>query len=120
MTLNEKNGSKIVVVESAGPVITDAQSALDLMADVRYSFGCNKIVIEKQAVCEEFFDLKTKIAGEVLQKYSNYGVKIAIVGDFSVYKSKSLRDFIYECNNGNQVFFLPTKEEAIERLHNMV
>jgi len=43
-------------------------------------------------------------------------VKIAFVGDFSVYESKSLRDFIYESNKGGDVFFLPGQQEAIDKL----
>ncbi|MNC73477.1 hypothetical protein D3C75_1246860 [compost metagenome] len=60
--------------------------------------------------------MKTRLAGEILQKFINYSVKSAIVGDFSVYSSKGLKDFIYECNNGRDIFFLSTEEEAIERL----
>ena len=56
------------------------------------------------------------IAGDVLQKYINYQFKIAIVGDFSVYKSKSLKDFIYECNKGKEIFFLPNENQAVEKL----
>lgn len=59
------------------------------------------------------------MAGDILQKYTNYQVKIAIVGDFEVYGSKSLRDFIYESNKGSQVFFLPTEEAAVKKLHSV-
>ena len=44
------------------------------------------------------------MAGEILQKFINYHVKIAIYGDYSVYTSKPLRDFIYESNHGKDVF----------------
>ncbi|WP_042993841.1 DUF4180 domain-containing protein, partial [Bacillus thuringiensis] len=43
-------------------------------------------------------------------------VKIAIVGDFSMYTSKSLKDFIYECNKGKDIFYLATEQQAIEKL----
>ena len=43
-------------------------------------------------------------------------MKLAIVGDFSGYTSKPLRDFIYESNNGSHVFFVATVEEALEKL----
>ncbi len=46
----------------------------------------------------------------------NYQFKIAIVGDFSVYKSNSLKDFIYECNKGKDIFFLPNGNQAVEKL----
>ena len=43
----------------------------------------------------------------------NYQMRLAIVGDFSHYTSKPLRDFIYESNNGKQVGFWPTVEAAL-------
>ncbi|MGZ4135560.1 MAG: DUF4180 domain-containing protein, partial [Tumebacillaceae bacterium] len=61
-------------------------------------------------------DLKTRLAGEILQKFINYRVKVAIVGDFSMYSSRSLQDFIYESNGGTDIFFLPTEQQAIEKL----
>ncbi|MDO4771844.1 DUF4180 domain-containing protein, partial [Porphyromonas sp.] len=54
----------------------------------------------------DFFDLKTKIAGDILQKFSQYQMPLVIVGDFSKYKSKSLNDFIFECNKGKQINFV--------------
>jgi len=117
ITLNEKESSKVAVIQSDETLITAVQDALDLMASVRYLHDCHKMIINKEAFTEDFFDLKSKIAGDILQKYTNYKVKLAIVGDFSGYQSKSLRDFIRESNAGNQVLFLPTVEIALERLH---
>lgn len=119
MTVDVKNGSQVAVIDTGEHAITDAQSALDLIATARYNHGCDNILIYKEDVCDGFFDLKTQIAGEVLQKFSNYRARLAIVGDFGCLaeNSKSLRDFIYECNNGSHIFFAPTKEAALERLH---
>lgn len=97
-------------------MITDVQSALDFMATVSYETGSNHIILNKSAIIEGFFDLKTKLAGEILQKFVNYHMKLAIVGDFSVYTSKSLKDFIYESNKGKHIFFLPDEKQAIEKL----
>lgn len=110
------NNVEIANVKSDEILIKDVQSALDLMGTVRYESDCDRIIINKSAISEDFFDLSTKLAGEVLQKYINYQFKIAIVGDFSVYKSKSLKDFIYECNKGKEIFFLPNENEAVEKL----
>lgn len=119
ININEQDGSNVAIIEEDGIVIVTAQDALDLMATAFHTLGCNKLLIPKENICREFFDLKTGIAGEILQKFSNYGIKLAIVGDFSNVESKSLRDFIYECNNGSQVFFLPGQDEALERLHKL-
>ncbi len=112
----ERNRVRIAVIYSEDVIIKDVQSALDFMATVDYETGCSRILIFKSAVCEDFFDLKTKIAGDILQKFINYQKKIAIVGDFTIYSSKSLRDFIYECNKGKDIFFLQDTQVAITKL----
>ncbi|WP_335582436.1 DUF4180 domain-containing protein [Candidatus Formimonas warabiya] len=96
--------------------MTDAQSALDLIATVRYETGCDRMALNKGAITEEFFRLSTGLAGEILQKFVNYRLKFAIIGDFSCYSSKPLKDFIYESNRGRDVFFVSAEAEAIERL----
>ncbi|MDD4688916.1 MAG: DUF4180 domain-containing protein [Eubacteriales bacterium] len=114
----ERNGTKIAIVSGKEKVITDIESALDLIATVGYETGANRIVINKENIDDSFFVLSTGIAGEILQKFVTYQTKLAIYGDFTKYTSKPLKDFIYESNSGNEIFFLPTKEEAIERLAN--
>ena len=111
-----QNGINIALVQSPTPVMTDVQSALDLMADVQYLHDCDRIVINKEAVAEDFFVLSTRLAGDILQKFSNYGKKLAIYGDFSRYTSKPLKDFIYESNNGRDIFFMPDEQSALEKL----
>ncbi|EEM04952.1 DUF4180 domain-containing protein [Bacillus pseudomycoides] len=115
--IHEKDNSKIAIIESSEIVIRDVQGALDLMASVNFSYDCQKILINKVNITEEFFNLRTGLAGEILQKYMNYRIKLAIVGDFNVYNSKSLADFIYECNKGKAVFFLKDEESALSALH---
>lgn len=110
-------GNAVVAAITANEkVITDVQSALDLIMTVKYDAGTKNIVLDKKLITEDFFILSTRLAGEILQKFINYGVRCAIYGDFSGYTSKPLRDFIYESNNGHDVFFVATKEEAIEKL----
>lgn len=112
----KENGIDIAVISSDSRVITDTQSALDLLMSVKYETGAERIVLPKELICEEFFILSTRIAGEILQKFINYHMKVAIYGDYSHYTSKPLRDFIYESNQGRDIFFTATKEEAIQKL----
>jgi hypothetical protein len=111
----KQNNLEVALVNCDEILIKDVQSAIDLMATVSYETGCNLVILNKKAICEDFFDLSTKLAGEILQKFVNYHMKIAIIGDFSSYKSKSLKDFIYESNKGNTVFFLDNEKQAIEK-----
>jgi hypothetical protein len=106
----------IAVVESDTPLITGAQSALDLAASIYYEHDVTKMVVYKSAVSEDFFRLSTGMAGEVVQKFVNYHFRVAIIGDFSGYTSKPLRDYIYECNQGNHLYFVGSEDEALRRL----
>ena len=112
----EKNGEVCVVIESDAPVITDVHTAMNVLMSARHRAGTKNIAIHKGLVAEDFFILSTGLAGEILQKYINYGARIAIYGDYSHYTSKPLKDFIYESNKGHDIFFVPTEEEAILRL----
>ena len=111
-----KNDVNIAMIESDEVLITDVQSALDLMAFVRYETDTDHMILPKAALDERFFVLSSGLAGDILQKFVNYQLKVAIVGDFSGYTSKPLRDFIYESNNGTHVFFVGSESEAIEKL----
>lgn len=112
----ENNDTLCAFVESDHTVITDAQSAIDLLMSAKYDIGTKNIIISKQLITEDFFVLSTGLAGEILQKLVNYGGRIAIYGDYSHYTSKPLKDFIYESNKGKDVFFVATKDEAVDRL----
>lgn len=111
----EKNNVICAVIQSDDVVIADTQSALDVLMTAKYDAGTNNIVIAKELIAEKFFILSSGLAGEILQKYVNYGGRIAVYGDFSHYTSKPLKDFIYESNKGKDVFFVSTEEEAISR-----
>lgn len=104
MNIITKNNKSIAVIDQTIK-ITSTQDILDLMASAQYLSDCIGMIIYKESLNEDFFDLKTGFAGNVLQKFSNYRMKLSIVGDFSGYTSKSLNDFIYECNKGNLISF---------------
>jgi len=106
---------KIAEVEPGSELITSPGDMLDIIADAGYNV-CDRVIIHEMSLHRDFFDLKTGLAGEILQKFSNYRVKLAIVGDFTNIKSKSLGDFIMESNRGRTVNFVSSVEEAVEKL----
>ena len=85
-----ENGVAIALVTGTC-ALTDEQTALDLIMEARYTLGAERIAIEKAAVSPDFFILSTGLAGAVLQKFINYGAKLAVYGDYSGYTSKPLR-----------------------------
>ena len=95
-----------------GTKIARVTDFLDAMA----SCPTPTFVMDKHDLAEEFFDLKSGLAGEFLQKVSNYRKRLAILGDYSAIAGKALRDFIYESNRTGQVVFAEDLEGAIDLL----
>lgn len=118
LILHEGKNYRIAELEERSFQINDYQDALDLMANANCQDSIRQIIYADD-LHQDFFTLSSGIAGEILQKYSNYNNKLAIIGDFSDIKSKSLRDFIYESNNGSQIFFVANRDEAINKLDRM-
>ena len=108
--------NNIAIVQSETPLITDTQSALDLIATISYEHQVTSVIINMAAVDERFFDLSTRLAGDILQKFVTYQMKLAIVGDFSHYPSQALHDFIYESNQGSHIFFASSEADALAKL----
>ncbi|MBK7029251.1 MAG: DUF4180 domain-containing protein [Bacteroidales bacterium] len=107
----ELNGHQIAELTSDEILISNTQEAVDLMMNCAYQ-GADSLLIYEHNLTSDFFDLKTKIAGDILQKFSTYQMRLAIVGDYEKFNSKSLRDFIYESNKGGRIFLLQSVEEA--------
>lgn len=107
--------AKIAEVISDDIIISTPNDGFELMANLYYQ-DFDKIILHAKNISSTFFDLKTGIAGEILQKFSTYRVRLAIVGDFNLYPSKSLKDFIYESNMLKQINFVQTTPEAINAL----
>jgi hypothetical protein len=114
-SITDYKGCQIAEVIADEIVIKSVQDALDLMADCGYQ-GAIGMIIREEQISPDFFDLQTRLAGEILQKFSNYRMKLAIIGDFSKYPGNSLRDFIYESNKSGRIFFVASIEEARNKL----
>lgn len=114
--MNVKTINDIAIVNSDEIIIKDVQSAIDFIMSIKYETNCNKIAINKDAIIDNFFILSSGIAGEILEKFITYKTKFAIYGDYSKYTSKPLKDFIYESNNGKDIFFVATEDEAVKML----
>lgn len=91
------------------------EDAIDLIGNIYYQ-GYDHVVLHAGNITPVFFDLRTKLAGEILQKFSNYRIRIAIIGNWENIASKSLQDFIRESNAGRQVYFTDTIDNALEKL----
>jgi len=108
-------GTYVAEVIADDIVIRTVEDALGLMSDCIYQ-GARNIIINERNIIPDFFDLTTRLAGDILQKFSNYNVKLAVVGDYSKYHSQSLLDFINESNEAGNINFVKSLTEAKNRL----
>lgn len=106
---------RIAEVVSADRVIHGVEEGIDLLGNIYYQ-DFDRVILHEQNITPDFFELKNGMAGEILQKFSNYRVRLAIVGDFSKYTRQSVQDFIRESNKGRQVNFVSSLAEALSRL----
>lgn len=106
------NNFKIAEVISDATILQTASDSLDLMGNLYYQ-GFEKIILHEHNLAPAFFELKNGMAGEILQKFSNYRMQLAIVGSFEKYASKALHDFIYESNQGKLINFVNSVSAAL-------
>ena len=115
LAVHQTGNKKIAEIQASDIVIHSTEDALNLMGDLYYQ-GYDGLILYEGQITPAFFDLKTKMAGEILQKFSNYRFPLVLIGDFSKFPSQSLQDFIRESNKGRQVNFVPTFPEALQLL----
>jgi len=118
MTTVEKIGDVHVLVCAAdGEPISGEAAALDLIGNAAYQ-GAQWVVVPAERLGDDFFRLSTRVAGDIVQKFVQYRVRLAVVGDVSRHTAASaaLRDFVRECNRGHQTWFLRDLEEFRARL----
>lgn len=115
ITPHVTGSGSIAEVKDNALLINNASDGLQLMADLYYN-GYDAVILYEHQLSPDFFNLKTGLAGEILQKFSNYRMQLAIVGDYSKYESGSLNDFILESNRSGHIAFTANLEEALLKL----
>lgn len=117
LELIENDKGKVALLpKHSKEVINDAHAAAELLMNCSYNLDTTKIIISGHHLAVGFFDLKTGIAGDILQKFSTYGGYLAIIVDHSKFTSQSLKDFIRESNRFGRINFVNSLEEAVRVL----
>ena len=112
---HKNDGLTFLEIRSEEQFINNVQDVLDLFGEL-YGQYYDGIILYERNITHDFFDLQTKLAGEILQKFSNYRIRLVIVGEWSKYTSRSLEAFICESNRGKTVNFSSSPTEALKLL----
>ena len=108
-------GKRYLASRSSKHFIRTQQDILDLLA-WGYKNETNLFLLEDTDFVSEFYDLRTGLAGEILQKVSNYSARLAIVGSFKMVETRRFGELMVESNKGSQVRFARSEDEAISWL----
>lgn len=100
-----------------GPAVTSENDALSLIVSAG-SQGAELVVVPVERLGADFFELSSGLAGSIAQKFVNYRMRLAVLGDISARTaaSKPLQDFVRETNRGQQLWFLADLDELDQRL----
>ncbi|MFI9832182.1 DUF4180 domain-containing protein [Streptomyces sp. NPDC051913] len=115
--LTHLHGVTVLRCTPDGPPLDGERAALDLIGDAM-GRGADVVAVPVERVAEEFFRLRSGVAGAVMLKFVNYRVRLAVVGDVSrrLGESAALRDFVRETNQGGHVWIVADDDELGERL----
>ncbi|GAA3839341.1 hypothetical protein GCM10022226_72060 [Sphaerisporangium flaviroseum] len=115
--LQRVNGTAVLICAPDGAKLSGERDALDIIGEAGYQ-GADWVAIPVSRFDDDFFRLRTRIAGEIIQKFANYRLGVAVVGDISRHTAagSALRDFVREANQGTQVWFVSTLEDLYDRL----
>ncbi|PZM66817.1 DUF4180 domain-containing protein [Paenibacillus dendritiformis] len=114
-TMNYKiveNGTKKYIELISGPTpLSTEQDAVDLVALCR-EHDLDFLMLHGEALSEDFFNLRTGVAGRMMQKFITYSVKTAVViPDPSVNKGR-FKEMVAESNRSNQFGVFASREDA--------
>jgi hypothetical protein len=109
-------GVGILVCDPDGPLITTMDDALELIGATFQ--GAEVVAVPAARLDERFFSLGTRFAGDLMQKFVNYRLKLAVVGDISAYlaTSSALRALVRESNRSDHVWFVADLDTLDARL----
>jgi hypothetical protein len=105
IVLHSQGDSTIAEATGDGILLRDASDARDLLMQSRRA---DWIAVHEKNIAPLFFDLRSGIAGDVLQKFVNYQTRFAVLGEISHYteKSEALNALVRESNRGRDVRFV--------------
>lgn len=106
------NGVKYVEGPLQGLLISNEADALNLVSFCGEN-DTNKLLLHAANLHEDFFELKTGLAGAVLQKFVNYGIKTAAVIPPEISQQGRFREMALETNRG-QHFRIFSEASAAE------
>lgn len=113
--VREIESKKYIELVSAAEPLNKESDALDLIA-LCWEHDVKALMIHHAILSEDFFQLKTNLAGNMIQKFINYGIKAATIVPPETIQKGRFKEMAMEMNKGGHFRLYESKEEAEEWL----
>jgi hypothetical protein len=115
--LVELGGERVLRYEVGDPALDNERRVTDLIGEAMAE-RATTVAVPVALLPPDFFHLRSGVAGMIAQKFVNYRLKLAIIGDIAshVETSDALRDWVRESNRGGDLLFLPGFDALAARL----
>jgi hypothetical protein len=116
-TIGVTRGVRVLFCAPDGARLGSGDDVLDLVGQA-LGHRAGLVAVPVRRLHEDFFRLHTGVAGEVMQKFVNYRLRLAVVGDVTRHlaASSALRALVHESNRGRHVWFVADHAELDARL----
>ena len=105
------NGKCYVSCAEADPPVRTEQDAADLVGGC-WEHEASLLMLHAAALSDEFFDLKTRSAGLIVQKLVNYRIRTAIVIPPERVVSERMKEWFAESGARSEFRAFPSAESA--------
>ena len=92
--------------------VAELNDALAIVA-ASYELNATRLLLRDKQLPAEFFDLKTRFAGEFIQKLVNYRIAVACVFDDSASVGERFREYIEEAKRGRRFRSFDNESAAV-------
>jgi hypothetical protein len=115
--MSVRHGERVLWCDPHGRAIDGDRTAMDLIADA-FDRHATTIVLPLARLDPRFFVLRSGVAGEVVQKFANYRVRLVVLGDITEHleRGTAFRDFVGESNRNTLLWFVADESELDARL----
>jgi hypothetical protein len=113
--VRQLDGAPVLVCSAEGSPLRDDRDAVDLVA---LAHRAEWVAVPVDRLTPEFFQLRTGVAGAIVQKFVQYRTGLAVVGDVAAHlaASDTFQDWVRETNRGRHIWFVADLAELEQRL----
>ncbi|MGX9755395.1 DUF4180 domain-containing protein [Clostridioides difficile] len=113
--IREQKGKKYVFVDSK---FSNEEEIMDIIS-LCMEHGTDYLMFSNNSLTDDFFNLKTGLAGTILQKFINYKIQAVAIADDKTKINKRFSELMLELNKSNNFRIFDNFEDAKNYILNL-